>query len=315
MPASVLTNPAHIPSLANACCRSIPGVGGPSVRSPGVTTRIGSWGPMRILLAVVRSESPMLRSDQEVPAWNTRPAWSVGRGGGRRRPRDGNAGARPGPLPGTRRPRPGRVPQRGVRAAGRPRRRRGTGLPAAQRRGEPHVLRRGAERPASGDDGDGRPRPRPRRHLPLPRGHRGVPVPHRRRAGRLPRRRLPDPVPGRPGRARAAGLPHPRRPGRRGARAGRRAAADPVQETVMAVEVRIPTILRKHTGGSKAVTAEGDTVRDLLDDAEKSGRLQPGATLVEPSSGNTGIALALVARVRGYRLVVVMPANTSAERR
>jgi [CysO sulfur-carrier protein]-thiocarboxylate-dependent cysteine synthase len=55
--------------------------------------------------------------------------------------------------------------------------------------------------------------------------------------------------------------------------------------------------------------------RAMVDDAEKSGRLQPGATLVEPSSGNTGIALALVARVRGYRLVVVMPSNTSAERR
>ncbi|MGH2816104.1 MAG: pyridoxal-phosphate dependent enzyme, partial [Actinomycetota bacterium] len=38
----------------------------------------------------------------------------------------------------------------------------------------------------------------------------------------------------------------------------------------------------------------------MVDDAEKTGRLPPGATLVEPSSGNTGIALALVARVRGY---------------
>jgi [CysO sulfur-carrier protein]-thiocarboxylate-dependent cysteine synthase len=55
--------------------------------------------------------------------------------------------------------------------------------------------------------------------------------------------------------------------------------------------------------------------RAMVDDAEKAGRLQPGATLIEPSSGNTGIALALVARVRGYRLVVVMPENTSAERR
>jgi cysteine synthase len=55
--------------------------------------------------------------------------------------------------------------------------------------------------------------------------------------------------------------------------------------------------------------------RAMVDDAEKSGRLEPGATLIEPSSGNTGIALALVARVRGYRLVVVMPENTSAERR
>jgi [CysO sulfur-carrier protein]-thiocarboxylate-dependent cysteine synthase len=55
--------------------------------------------------------------------------------------------------------------------------------------------------------------------------------------------------------------------------------------------------------------------RAMVDDAEKAGRLRPGATLVEPSSGNTGIALALIARVRGYRLVVVMPENTSAERR
>ena len=55
--------------------------------------------------------------------------------------------------------------------------------------------------------------------------------------------------------------------------------------------------------------------RAMVDDAEKAGRLAPGATLVEPSSGNTGIALALIARVRGYRLVVVMPENTSAERR
>jgi len=53
----------------------------------------------------------------------------------------------------------------------------------------------------------------------------------------------------------------------------------------------------------------------MVVDAEKSGRLIPGATLLEPSSGNTGIALALVARARGYRLVVVMPENTSRERR
>jgi molybdopterin synthase sulfur carrier subunit len=45
--------------------------------------------------------------------------------------------------------------------------------------------------------------------------------------------------------------------------------ANPFQETVMAVEVRIPTILRKHTGGEKAVEAEGDTVRDLLGDLDR----------------------------------------------
>ena len=53
----------------------------------------------------------------------------------------------------------------------------------------------------------------------------------------------------------------------------------------------------------------------MVEDAEKSGRLTPGATLLEPSSGNTGIALALIARLRGYRMIVVMPENTSTERR
>src|SRR5919108_5723743 len=55
--------------------------------------------------------------------------------------------------------------------------------------------------------------------------------------------------------------------------------------------------------------------RAMVDDAEKAARPTAGATLLEPSSGNTGISLALLARVRGYRLVVVMPENTSAERR
>jgi cysteine synthase B len=48
--------------------------------------------------------------------------------------------------------------------------------------------------------------------------------------------------------------------------------------------------------------------------AEKDGTLQPGATLLEPTSGNTGISLAMVARQRGYRLICVMPENTSPER-
>jgi cysteine synthase B len=50
-------------------------------------------------------------------------------------------------------------------------------------------------------------------------------------------------------------------------------------------------------------------------DAEERGLLQPGCTILEPTSGNTGISLAMVARLRGYRLVCVMPENTSAERR
>jgi cysteine synthase len=52
----------------------------------------------------------------------------------------------------------------------------------------------------------------------------------------------------------------------------------------------------------------------MVERAEKDGLLEPGATLLEPTSGNTGISLAMVARQRGYRLVCVMPENTSRER-
>jgi [CysO sulfur-carrier protein]-thiocarboxylate-dependent cysteine synthase len=53
----------------------------------------------------------------------------------------------------------------------------------------------------------------------------------------------------------------------------------------------------------------------MIQMAEKEGRLVPGATILEPTSGNTGISLAMVARLRGYRLICVMPENTSVERR
>ncbi len=53
----------------------------------------------------------------------------------------------------------------------------------------------------------------------------------------------------------------------------------------------------------------------MVEAAEKEGRLAPGATILEPTSGNTGISLAMIARLRGYRLVCVMPENTSVERR
>jgi [CysO sulfur-carrier protein]-thiocarboxylate-dependent cysteine synthase len=49
--------------------------------------------------------------------------------------------------------------------------------------------------------------------------------------------------------------------------------------------------------------------------AEKDGLLRPGSTILEPTSGNTGISLAMVAKLRGYRLICVLPENTSAERR
>jgi cysteine synthase len=53
----------------------------------------------------------------------------------------------------------------------------------------------------------------------------------------------------------------------------------------------------------------------MFEQAEKDGTLTPGCTILEPTSGNTGISLAMVAKLRGYRMVCVMPENTSAERR
>jgi len=66
---------------------------------------------------------------------------------------------------------------------------------------------------------------------------------------------------------------------------------------------------RNPTGSIKDRTAIA-----MIDDAERTGKLKPGATILEPTSGNTGISLAMIAKVRGYRLICVMPENTSVER-
>jgi cysteine synthase B len=74
-------------------------------------------------------------------------------------------------------------------------------------------------------------------------------------------------------------------------------------------------VLAKLEGNNPAGSVKDRPAISMVRHAEERGRIKPGDTLIEPTSGNTGIALAMAAAIRGYRMVLIMPEHLSAERR
>ena len=102
----------------------------------------------------------------------------------------------------------------------------------------------------------------------------------------------------------------------------------PVVDTVLDLVGETPVVRLRFLSPSGGATVwgkcehlnPGGSVKDriciaMIEDAEREGRIQPGDTIVEPTSGNTGIGLALACACKGYKLVLTMPASMSLERR
>lgn len=75
------------------------------------------------------------------------------------------------------------------------------------------------------------------------------------------------------------------------------------------------TLLVKLEGNNPAGSVKDRPALAMIERAERSGRIQPGDALIEATSGNTGIALAMVAAIKGYRMLLIMPDNSTAERK
>ncbi len=95
---------------------------------------------------------------------------------------------------------------------------------------------------------------------------------------------------------------------------------DAIGNTPMARLQRLPgittnVILGKLEGNNPAGSVKDRPAMSMIVEAEKRGEIKPGDTLIEATSGNTGIALAMAAAIKGYRMVLIMPDNLSIERR
>src|SRR6056300_450204 len=96
--------------------------------------------------------------------------------------------------------------------------------------------------------------------------------------------------------------------------------ADFVGKTPLVRLQRIPgetsnTILVKLEGNNPAGSVKDRPALSMIERAEARGRIKPGDTIIEATSGNTGIALAMAAAIRGYKMKLIMPSHMSAERK